>query len=61
MGSIPAGTVMLNVSVFRDKKSPLWMTQVVLPNGRRVKRSTKVPADAIHSPKAAAHFLKLEN
>ena len=52
---------MLNVSVFRDKKSPFWMTQVVLPNGRRVKRSTKVPADAIHSPKAAAHFLKLEN
>ncbi len=36
---------MLNVSVFRDKKSPFWMTQVVLPNGRRVKRSTKVPAD----------------
>lgn len=36
---------MLNVSVFRDKKSPFWMTQVVLSNGRRVKRSTKVPAD----------------
>ena len=34
---------MLNVSVFRDKKSPFWMTQVVLSNGRRVKRSTKVP------------------
>lgn len=30
-------------SVFSDAKSPFWLAQLVLSDGKRVKRSTKVP------------------
>ena len=30
-------------SVFSDAKSPFWLAQLVLPDGKRLKKSTKVP------------------
>ena len=33
----------VSFSVFSDAKSPFWLAQLVLSDGKRVKRSTKVP------------------
>lgn len=30
-------------SVFTDAKSPFWLTQIVFSDGKRLKKSTKVP------------------
>lgn len=33
----------ITFSVFSDAKSPFWLAQLVLPAGKRLKKSTKVP------------------
>ena len=35
----------ITFSVFSDAKSPFWLAQLVLPDGKRLKKSTKVPVD----------------